>query len=374
MIIKDIEAYPIRMEMENFAHSADPNAPKPAMEQVIIKIIGEDGTYGTGEAMSRLFIYGETPASIIYALNSFVKPRFIGQDSLNVEKLRLSIGDNWSIANNHTLKAALDSALYDLNGKQLGVPAYVLLGGKVRDKVQLSVCMPGSRGLHDEQVRNFKKHLDDGIRAFKLKVGKGAQIDIDFVRELHDIAPEGTYFYMDANEQYSREDALRVLTALDGIIHCCEEPLPTNDNDGRRALASKVNVPILGDDSVFTTEAVWDQIQLGAIGRIGIKVARTGITQTMRIIHMAEAASLPVHMITQLASDICVRTGLQIAAASPWVDLPCEFIHYKCHFTDSLLKQELEIENGFMKIPEAPGLGSDPDWDKIEKYRMKVTV
>lgn len=366
MIIKDVQVFPIRVPIldEGCAKSA---VPMVHSDEVVVKVIGEDGTYGVGEAAARPLIYGETAKSIVAVIEDELKPRLIGEDSLNIQKITAKCA---AIKANYCAKAAIDIALYDLNGKQLGLPVCKLLGGPAREKVQLSWTMSGSRVDWEEQKAEVSRKVGEGFRSFKFKVAAGAEKDIGFMKTIRGIVPDDCHLYADANTSYTRKEAYRIMKALEGVIDAVEEPLPIYDDQGRVELAKSVNVDILIDESAFTPDEVYRQIRLGAVGRVGIKVTRTGFTASGKIANAAELANLPVQICTQIETDIGSAAAVQVAAAHKNISLPCELAFYTENYPVTFLKTPLKVENGYMQVPMGPGLGVEVDWDMVEKYKL----
>lgn len=368
MIIKEVEAIPVNIPFSGAIHWKSGHM--AGADNVIIKITTEDGTYGVGEATPRIGIYGETQESIYYVVKNVLGPMLVGVDSFNLQR----IWDKMSFAVwNPTAKGAIDVALWDLNGRLCGLPISKMLGGPYRTEVQLSWTMAGTYGSYQDEVDEVVRKTAEGYRSFKIKTGNGdVDEDIRLLKEMKANCPEGTHLYIDANMAYTREEAFRVLRELEGVIDCAEEPLPATDNEGRVALAQKTNVPILSDESTKTVEAVYRQIQLGAISRIGIKLPRTGISLSSKIVHLAECANLPCQISTQLESDLGTATCVQLAAAYKQICLPCEIAFYDENFSASLIKKPLAIKNGCLQLPEGPGSGVDIDWEQVDRFRVNI--
>ena len=370
MIIKSVEVFPVNIPFAgktiNWASGHMAGA-----DNVIVKITAEDGTYGVGEATPRIGIYGETQESIYHVIKKYMAPMLIGEDSFNIQSIISKLD---YIVWNPTAKGAIDVALYDLNGRLVNLPICKLLGGPYRTEIPLSWTMSGTYGDYESEVAEVVRKTEEGYRNFKIKTGIGdPDLDIKLLKEMKECCPEGTNLYIDANMAYSREDAYKVLKALEGIISCAEEPLPAFDREGRAMLAKAVSVPILSDESTKTVDDVYRQIQLGAISRVGIKLPRTGITLSSKIVHLAECANIPCQISTQLESDLGTATCVQLAASYKQISLPCEIAFYDENFGDSIIKKPLVIKNGCLQLPEGVGSGVDIDWDKVERYSVKIS-
>lgn len=368
MKITNIEVIPVNIP---FAGTINwKSGHMPGADNVVVKITAEDGSYGVGEATPRIGIYGETQQSIYYVIKDVLGPMLIGEDSFNLQK----IWDKMSfVVWNPTAKGAIDIALWDLNARLCGLPICKLLGGPYRTEVPLSWTMAGTYGTYQDEVDEVIRKTAEGYRSFKIKTGNGdIEEDIRLLKEMKANCPEGTSLYIDVNMAYTREEAYRVLHELEGVISCCEEPLPNTDDEGRLALAKSTSIPILSDESTRTVEDVYHQIKLGAISRIGLKLPRTGFTLSSKIVHMAESASLPCQISTQLESDLGTANCVQLAAAYKQICLPCEIAFYDENFSASLIKEPLVIKNGCLQLPEGPGSGVEIDWASVDKYRVKL--
>lgn len=366
MIIKKVEVTPVNIPYV---------AGKPlkwaagclyAAEHLVVKIEGEGGTYGVAEATPRPMIYGETQHSIYYAIKNYLAPLLIGQDSFALENIWERMN---SLMWNPSAKAAIDVALYDLNGKLLGLPIHTMLGGPYRKKVKL-VWMVGF-GSNDEMLDEMLRKTQEGFRVFKVKGGPDPDNDIRVLSLMKEKAPKDVKLYIDANMCYTQRDAERVLKALENVLDCIEEPMAAWDDEGRKEVSRKVNVPLLGDDSVFTYADVYRQVRLGALQQIGIKVPRTAFTISRKIVQLAEIANLPVRILTQAESTLGTAACLQLAAAYRQINQPCEMTFF-LSVSGSLLKNDLVICNGEMEVPDKPGMGVEVDWAKVKQYTVAI--
>ena len=337
-----------------------------ASDHLIVRIEAEDGTCGHAEAIPRPMIYGETQEGMYYALIKHLIPPLIGEDSFNLERIWQKMDRlQW----NPAAKGAIDVALWDLNARLLGVSCAELLGGPYRREVPISWQIP--LVSIEQAVADVKRLTAEGYACFKVKGGPDPDNDIALIKAMRAAAPKAR-MYIDANMDYGRQDAIRVAIALEGIVDSLEEPIRASDDAGRRDLAARTNIPILTDESSFTVEAVYQQLQLGAVREIGIKIPRTGFTKSRKIVHLAEVANLPVQVCLQAECDYGAAACVQFAAAFRQISLPCEVAYYLDCVSDSIIKAPLVIEGGHTKLPDGPGLGVELDWDKIEKYRVSI--
>ena len=178
MKIVDIQLIPLQIPQTYETHWA--NGRISVAEHTLIKIIAEDGTYGISEAVPRTGIYGETQQSILTVLRKMILPPLIGLDSMDLETI-------WEKMNetpyNFVAKGSVDVALYDLNGKILGVPTAALLGGPYRREVPLCWVSGGSWFPKDYIMEETKRIMDEGYKGIKMKAGHWRE-DIALAQEM----------------------------------------------------------------------------------------------------------------------------------------------------------------------------------------------
>ena len=148
-----------------------------AAEHVLIEVITDEGIVGISEAIPRQTIYGESQASIVYAVKEWFKPMLIGEEPYNID----TIADKMDkIVGNTTVKGAIDIALHDIIGKKAGLPLNKLIGG-TKEKIE-AAWMIGMDEF-DVMMEEAMKMKELGIMNFKIKVGKNLEIGRASCRE-----------------------------------------------------------------------------------------------------------------------------------------------------------------------------------------------
>ena len=366
MKIKEIQLIPLQMPQTYVTKWA--NGEVSVAEHIIVKIVGEDGTYGVSEAIPRPGIYGETPRSIYTILKYHIIPLIIGLDSMNLEQIWEQMNE---IPFNYCAKGSIDVALYDLNGKVLGVSTAQLLGGPYRKEVPLCWVSGGTWFAKEKVLDEMRQKVAEGYKGVKLKAGH-FEADIALAQEIRKVVPSDFQINIDPNQLYTREELIKAGNALRGVIDAIEEPVPVWDDEVRREFTQKFpEIALLSDESTFTVPDAQRQMKLGAIRRLGIKIPRTGFTLSKKLVTLAEVHDMPVQISTQAETDLGSAAGLVMAAGCKQISLPNEISYYKKGmYKDSMLMEEIEIENGMMILPEKPGNGVDVNWDIVNKYAV----
>ena len=312
------------------------------LEHVLIRVELSDGACGLAEAPPRPMIYGETPASVIQIVDEHLAPMLLGQTASSFQDAQALSAKMELIKNNHTAKAALDMALHQALANHLGLALGDYLGSS-RQRIQTSYIV--SAGQPDEVMADVEAAYQAGLRVFKIKIGRDIPQEIDTIRQLNALFPAAR-FYVDANQTLTAENAAAVLdrlAALD-VMHC-EEPLPIQRITARQQLRRQSQMPLIADDSAFTIDDLEREIELDTFDILNIKTARTGFSQSMRMLALAEGRSA---MVGSQASSLLGCLHAAIFAGQAAVDCASE-----CSFflkTDTELTHAPKIIDGWMRL------------------------
>ena len=335
-----------------------------AAEHILVRLHTDEGVVGLAEAPPRPTIYGESTASILFAIRNWFEPMLSGLDPGHPEKIWVKLD---TIPGNFTAKGAIDLACGDAVCRSRGVPLWEMLGG-ASDRVPLS-WMLGLRSV-PEMLREAEGIRSKGIKAFKVKVGREPEKDVQVIKALRENLGPDVLLYADANMAYDVFTAIRTIQKMEehGLAFI-EEPIPVWNRRGRLKVAKAVRIPIMGDESVFTPQDVAREIDLGVVGIISIKTPRTGYTLSTKIIHLAEMAGIPCLMGTQGETGVGTLASAQFGAARRNVSYPSE-ISFFLFLKDDLLAEPIPFKEGFIELSSRPGNGTVIDEQKLKRYRL----
>jgi L-alanine-DL-glutamate epimerase-like enolase superfamily enzyme len=196
--------------------------------------------------------------------------------------------------------AAVDTALWDLKARLLGLPLCDLLGA-VRDAVPLY----GSGGFTSYSVERLQQQLggwaDDGFARVKLKVGSEPHEDPMRVRAARAAIGETVELFVDGNGAYTRAQALALADAFarESAVSWFEEPVSSEDRDGLRWLRDRVpaGMEVAAGEYVWTLADARALLDAGAVDVLQADVTRCGgITELLRIDAVCRAAQLPLSL------------------------------------------------------------------------------
>lgn len=344
--------------------------------QFLVEVITDDGIVGWGTTSS-------PPIVSRAAIESILAPIVIGQDPFQSEVLWTEmyhrVKDQGTKGVMIGAISALDTALWDIKGKALGEPISRLLGGRLRERVPAYATGfyftqddDQLRVIADEAVR-FQQQ---GFTAMKVKLGAGVDEDVRRVRRVRETVGDDIVLMTDASRAYSLHHAVKLGRQLEDFnVAWFEEPISPEDLDGYAELCRTLDLPIAGGEAEFTKFGFRDIITHRALDIIQPEVGRCGgITEAKKIAAIAEAFYMPNQPHNGF-SPIETAASLQMLAIVP--DSPTsrntpppylEIINVQNPIRDNLLTAPLQLEDGWVTIPDKPGLGIEVDRTVLQQF------
>jgi len=349
----------------------------------IVEVLTDEGITGWGEAFAQGLEPPEIAATVI---DKALKPLVIGADPLDTEVLwhrmyhmTRDYGRKGSVVAGIS---AVDIALWDIAGKHHGVPIWKLLGGAFRTRVRpyatgfYRITGQGeAKRLADEALR----HHDAGFTMMKVKLGYGVDDDLACMREI-DRAIQGKpiRLMVDTNHAYGRAEALRLGRALQQYdLLWYEEPVAPEDVQGYAEMRSKLAMPIAGGENEHTLYGFREFLAAGAVDIAQPDLGSCGgISAGRHIAALAQAHGVQVNphvwgsAIAQAASLQWIA-ALPVAHHSLFAQQPVlEFDRSSHPFRQQLIARPIEVVDGWVDIPDGPGLGIDVERGILEKYAV----
>ena len=334
-------------------------------DNVLVRVHSDAGLVGQAEAQPRPYTYGETQISIVDAVRGRLNDGLIGVDPLRTELVGERCG---AIAGNQVARGAVDLAVWDLVGQILGCPCHMLLGGFADGVAAAHMVSLGEPSAMADEAVAIRDRL--GVQTFKVKVGRDPALDVAAVRAIRDALPDAD-LYVDANRGWSYDDAARAGDALADLgVRAIEEPISIEDRAGRRRLANRWVVPLVGDESCISLAHVDRALEEGAVRMVSVKTARTGFTESRRIVDLCLARSVPVVVGSQYEGALGAVATIAFAAAfAATAGRPAEITNF-LDLADDLVFAAPEIRAGRATASAKPGLGVEIDEDRLTRYRL----
>lgn len=336
-------------------------------DNVLVEIETADGVVGIAEAPPRPYTYGETQGSIVAIIDKVFAPAIIGLSILDRERVRARLART---VGNPTAKAAIDMALWDAWGKSIGTSVHNLLGGYT-DRLRVSHMLGFDQPeiVADEAIQ-LREEL--GIASFKIKVGRRpVKLDVAVCRAVREALGPDAELYIDGNRGWTAAESAHAIRMLEDVgLSRVEELCPADDVLGRRWLVSQSPVPFVADESIPTPADLVRELLAGAATAVSIKTARTGFSDSLRVNHIAEAFGVEAVIGNQIDAHLGTVCSLVFGASQELTSRSAAELSNFLDLDDSLLVEPLAIADGFMTVPEGPGLGVALDPEKVSRYRL----
>ncbi len=283
------------------------------LEDIVVRVIGEDGSMGYGEAPPTAVITGDTKGSILCAIQDFIKPAIVGMDLMDLPAVMEKL--NGCMVHNTTPKAAVDMALYDLWAKAQGKPLYQLLGG-ARPAFETDITI--SVNPTQEMVRDSLEAVERGFTTLKIKVGKEGTADVERIAAIRAAVGPGVKLRVDANQGWTAAQSVAIIKAMedkDLDIELVEQPVPALDVAGLKYVTGQVDTPILADEAVFSPVDAANIIAIHAADYINIKLMKTGgIWNALKICELARQHGVKCMIGCMLESQVSVAAAAHLCA------------------------------------------------------------
>ena len=335
----------------------------------IVRVRTDEGIEGVGEIA--MLWYGGGSA-LCHDVNTRLGPALVGQDPLNIVRLHSRLEELCQFGyHTNPVRAAFDMAFYDILGKTLRTPVYSLIGGKARERIDLSMSV--HMAPYDEMLAQTAQFLEAGFRTVKVKVGIDRDADLKIVRGIRDRFGDALNIRVDANMGWQGpKEALDMIRRLDeSRILSVEQPLPPQNLEGLALIRAHSPVPVMVDESVWSPGDAWRVVQAGAADIINVYVAETGgIYPSLKIFHLAELAGIECAIGSMPEFGFGTAAQAHLGVAAPVLRHPSD-VAGVLYQNDDLIVSPLRIEDGYAYPPENPGLGVEADWEKIEFYRVR---
>jgi D-galactarolactone cycloisomerase len=345
----------------------------------LVMVGTDDGLVGYGEC------YGP-PEPIKALIDSLYTPTIlIGADPLDNEVLWERMYNRMRDYGQKGLAVAaisgIDIALWDLKGKVTGLPVCTLLGGCFRDRVRAYAT-----GLYFTRVDDLPAALAEeaagyvaqGFRAVKMKVGLGLAADSANARAVRAAIGPDTTLMADANHAYDPKEAIRLGRVLEAHdVYWFEEPVPPEDIGGYVEVKAALDLAIAGGEAEFTRYGFRELLNRRAVDIVQPDTCSAGgLTECKRI--MALALANGIHYMPHVwGSAVGLAANLHLAATVPDnppshqpTPLLFEFDRTENLFRDHLSSTPIEQRDGYLAIPNGPGLGIEIDQRVVERYRV----
>lgn len=357
MKITDVKAIPIR--------------------PLLVQVYTDEGIIGIGECSPM------NTNVIAHFVNTALRPLLIGENPLEINKL-------WNKMTFRTYKlgvqgtqpeaiAGVDIALWDILGKVAGLPIHTLLGGCYREKILMYASIGGGgSATPSEMAKRVESFLDKGFRAIKIRMDWGVANqdmdpakDFEMFRQAKALTGDDIPLSFDANNGYSVCTAIRQGRKFEelGIYHY-EEPVAQYDYEGIATVADALDVPVSAGEHEYTRWQFRDLIQQAKVDIIQPDVVKCGGISEMHKIAVLGSTYHKHFVPHQTQPTIGTAANLHVIATLQHANRPQEYTGLNPKL-DSIFKEPLIFEDGYIHVPQRPGLGLELDEEKLDKLLLQ---
>ncbi len=356
MKITTVETYPVRVPLWPGAwHSPEYGPPEwdePAI--VILRVLTDAGIEGVGEVQRGI------PEVTV---QQYI-PQVVGQDPLAMNLQALPLGGEFDAAPG--IYDAFEMAIYDIVGKARGVPAYQLFGGAYRDRVLVSLC--SGQMTPRDAAQLARKAADEGYQYLKMKATDMDPV-VERIAAIHAEVGTAVKVVIDPMRRLRRPavcvDMSRRLDQYRDNISCWEDPVDRGNLDWYQLLRHKIDFPIalhLGD-----ARDVVEAVKHEACDYLNLGGTMANFHRTATV---AELAGIPCWHGSGVGLGFSEAAILHVSAAARACTLSSDVVGEHIRVND-LIKQPIEIRDGYATVPQGPGLGVELDWEALETYGVR---
>ncbi|MBQ6717222.1 MAG: galactonate dehydratase [Clostridia bacterium] len=343
-----------------------------------VKVYTDEGITGIGEATLE---YKEK--SLVGAVEH-IKEALIGKDPTNIERIAHDIYRDSYWRNGPVLMSALSAvemALWDILGKSLNAPVYKLLGGKTMDKVRIYVngWFAGAK-TPEEFGQKAAIAVKRGITAMKwdpfgksyLEISnKDLDTALKCIQAVREAAGDGVDLLIEGHGRFNVPTGIKIAKELEPFKPMWfEEPTPPDNLEALKAVRDKSPVAISAGERLYNLKQFKDLFEMRAADYIQPDVSHAGgIMELKKIAAMAETYYIPFAPHNPSGPVACAAS-LQLAASTTNFSI-LEIMYSDVPWRKDVTNESLHYEDGYITIPDKPGLGVEINEEECLKHPYK---
>lgn len=340
----------------------------------LVRIYCSDGIVGLGEAttIGGLSYGPESPESIKLSIDTYFTPVVTGLDATRPASIMAKLARQ--IVGNHFAKCAIETALFDAQGKRVGLPVSELLGGRVHER--LPILWTLASGETDKDIAEAEHMIGERRHnAFKLKIGKRPVAeDVAHVGAIKMALGDRASVRVDVNMAWD-ETTARIGIDMLADVGCdlVEQPIIRHNRDGMARLAARARIPIMADEALVGPPSAYDYASHAAANVFAVKIEQAGgLVAARQVQGIADAAGIALYGGTMLEAGIGTVASAQVFATFPTLAFGTELFG-PLLLTEEILEEPLDYSDFALTVPSGPGLGIALDEDRIAFHRRDAT-
>ena len=367
MIIKTIELIEIKMPLVHFFETSFGRTVERRI--ILVRVVDEENNEGWGECTA-----GETPSyseewteSCWQILEKILAPPVSGK------KIETAF-EVWdlmkNVRGNRMAKAAVETAVWDLEAKKLNVPLWKHLGG-TNQEIACGVSI-GIQDSIEQLIENIQTELDAGYQRIKIKIAPHWDYDvIKRVREEFGAIP----LMGDANSAYTLKDIDKLKSLDEFDLLMLEQPLPHDDIIDHAKLQREIKTTICLDEPIKSPDDASKAIELKSGKIINLKNGRVGgHSESKRIEKICRENAIPVWCGGMLEAGIGRAHNIAISTLAGYT-MPGDVSASKRYWHEDIIEPTVEVSSsGTISAPDKAGIGFDVRRDRIDELTVRKVI
>ena len=333
-------------------------------EALLLKIISDD-VCGWGECVTSpdpYYCY-ETNSTALHIIKDFLIAIITAMKNFSIEEVLQNFEQ---IKGHHMAKAAVENALLDIMAQKYKIPLFELMGGTPK-RIMSGISIGIQKNI-DDLLLSIQKACDKKYHRIKIKIKKSK--DIDILTKVRKAFPN-IQLMADANSDYTLQD-INILKQLDEFnLMMIEQPLNYNDIYFHGLLQKQIQTPICLDESIKNLNDAKTAVELESCKIINIKQGRVG-----GMINAKKIQEYCLNNDIETWSGGMLETGIGRAfnlhlQTFPGFVLPGDTSETSRYFTEDIVDKPVTLQpDGFIEIPEGPGIGVQVLSDRIDRFKV----
>lgn len=367
MKIKKITLFKVEIPMvTSFTTSFGTITRKPT---IIVKIETDEGLIGYGESAALPFPFykPETTDICMLVLKNYIAPLVLNQEFSMIKELMNLLKP---IKKNNFAKTGIETAVWMALSIKENLPLSKLLGG-VRKKISVGESIGIKKNI-EETLEEVALRKEQGFKRIKIKIQPNWDVKVvEAIRKRFGDIP----LMIDANSAYTLQN-IDIFHKLDNYnLLMIEQPLADDDIIDHSILQKQIKTPICLDESILSADDARRAIYLGACKIINIKPGRVGgLWESKKIHNLCQKNKIGVWCGGMLETGIGRAFNIAVSSLPNYI-YPADMSPVNFFYMDDLVKDSFSVDkNGYVRVPNKPGLGFEIDERKIKKYIVEKVV
>ncbi len=335
---------------------------------ILLTVHTEDGTgYGECTAGEDPFYSSETTETAWHMLCDFIVPCLLER---KLERPSDAAAQMTPIRSNRMAKATIETALWDLEARRLGLPLYRHLGG-TRREIPCGVSI-GIQDSIEALLGKVRTEVAAGYRRVKIKIKPGWEIEP--LRAIRSEFPD-LPLMVDANSAFTLGDIALFRKIDEFRLMMIEQPLAHDDIVDHAVLQREIETPICLDESIHSADDARKAIGMGSCRIVNVKLGRVGgYTEALQINDYCTRYGVPIWCGGMLESGIGRAHNIAMSTLSGFI-LPGDVSASKRYYSEDTIVPPVSVTpHGIIHVRDTPGIGYEPNRERIERATVRTRL